>query len=167
MSNKLGLVTGSFDPITVGHLDIIERASKIFDRITVVVAHNEEKKYMFSPSQRLDIAKAAIKDLPNADAVLWDGYVADYAAEQGASAFVRGIRNEKDVSYEQNMADINYSKCGVDTVMLFANPKYNGVSSTQVRSAILKGEDINKFVPDNSAKLIYKYIFEKCQGAKS
>lgn len=158
MNSKLGLVTGSFDPITVGHLDIIKRASEIFDRITVVVAHNEEKMYMFSPVQRLDIVKEAIKDIPNADAVLWDGYVADYASEQGASAFVRGIRNGNDVAYEQNMADINYGKCGVDTVMLFAKPEYHDISSTLVRGAILKGEDIKNFVPENSANLIFRYI---------
>ena len=161
MKNKIGLVTGSFDPITVGHLDIIKRASKIFDSIVVVVAHNEEKTYMFSPSCRLDIVKEAIKDIENASAVLWDGYVADYAMEIGASAFVRGIRGGDDVAYEQNMADINYGKCGVDTVMLFANPKYHNISSTLVRNALKNGDDVSKLVPEPSLDLIKKYILEK------
>ena len=158
MNSKIGLVTGSFDPITVGHLDIIKRASEIFDRIIVVVAHNEEKTYMFSPKERLSIVEAAIKDVENASAVLWDGYVADYAIKVCASAFVRGIRGDGDVAYEQNMADINYSKCGVDTVMLFANPKYHSISSTLVRNALKNGESVDELVPENSVNLLFEYI---------
>ncbi len=147
MNNKLALVTGSFDPITVGHVDIIRRAAKIFDKVIVVVANNEEKTYMFSPAQRLEIVKTAIKDIEGVSAMLCDGLVADFAREYGASAFVRGIRDGNDVAYEQNMADINFASCGVDTVMLFAKPEYHSISSTKARQAIFSGEALDDIVP--------------------
>ena len=117
MNKKLGLVTGSFDPITAGHVDIIRRAAKLFDKVTVVVADNEEKNYLFSREERLEIARAAVSDFDNVSVEYCSGFVADFAKEHGASAFVRGIRGEDDVAYEQNMAGINLKNSGVDTVL--------------------------------------------------
>ena len=154
MKNKLGLVTGSFDPITVGHFDIITRAAKIFDKVIVVVAHNEEKTYMFSPDERLKIVSLAIKDIDGVSAELCDGLVADFAKERGADAFVRGIRNGKDVAYEQNMADINFANSGVDTVMLFAKPEFHGISSTALRSALINGDSVDSLVPKNALSYV-------------
>lgn len=153
MKSKLALVTGSFDPITVGHLDIIKRASKIFDRVIVVVAHNEEKTYMFSPSERVAIAKKAVEEILNVSVELCDGYVADFAVEHKADALVRGIRGAADVAYEQNMAGINFANSGVDTVMLFAKEEYHEISSTAVRKAIANGFEINALVPQKAAEL--------------
>lgn len=143
MKSKLALVTGSFDPITVGHKDIISRAAKMFDSVIVLVANNEEKKYMFSTEERVEIARAAVSDIENVTVEGYGGYVADFAKERGACAFVRGIRDEKDVAYEQFMANKNYELCNVDTIMLFANPEYNSVSSTRVREALVSGEGAN------------------------
>lgn len=140
MKTKLALVTGSFDPITVGHVDIVRRAAKMFDRVIVLVAQNEEKKYMFSADERAKIARAAVSDMPNVAVENWNGYVADFARERKASAFVRGIRDGNDVEYEQFMANKNYELCGIDTVMLFAKPEYHSVSSTAVREALERGE---------------------------
>ena len=167
MNKKLGLVTGSFDPITIGHLDIVARAAKIFDRVIVVVAHNEEKKYMFSPSERLAIVSSAIKDIEGVSAQLCDGLVADFAVAHGADAFVRGIRDGNDVAYEQNMADINFANSGVDTVMLFAKPEFHGISSTALRQLLLSGKDVDELVPPNALKLVKELFSAKEQGAKS
>lgn len=142
MDKKHGLVTGSFDPITVGHIDIIVRAAKIFEKVTVVIANNEEKTYMFSSEERAIIATAAVSDIPNVDVKICSGYVADFAKANNADAFVRGIRGGADVAYEQNMADINFANSGVDTVLLFAKPEFHNISSTLVRKRIKNGESL-------------------------
>lgn len=156
MKNKLALVTGSFDPITVGHLDIVLRAAKIFDKVIVVVAHNEEKKYMFTPGERVAIVSEAVKNIPNVTVELCDGYVADFAKKHGADAFVRGIRGSADVAYEQNMADINFANSGVDTVMLFAKPEYHEISSTLVRGVLQNGGDLSLLMDEDAALLATK-----------
>ena len=89
MKSKLALVTGSFDPITVGHADIVLRAAELFDRVTVLVAQNEEKTYMFSAEERAEIARAAFADMPNITVEICRGYVADFAKAKDADAFVR------------------------------------------------------------------------------
>lgn len=161
MKNKTGLVTGSFDPITVGHLDIITRAAKIFDRVIVVVANNEEKKYMFTQDERMQIAAEAVKSIDGAEVMECSGLVADFAKEHGADAFVRGIRGGEDVAYEQNMADVNFASCGVDTVMLFANPKFHDISSTKVRKALASGESVDSLMPAGAAALAKNLHFQK------
>ena len=152
MNKKLGLVTGSFDPITVGHVDIISRAAKLFERVIVVVAQNEEKTYLFSKEERVAIAKAAVEHIANAEVMLCNGYVADFATEHGADAFVRGIRGGEDVAYEQYMADVNFAKSGVDTVLLFAKPEYHLISSTAVRAVIAEGRSLEGLMPVKAAE---------------
>ncbi len=161
MKNKIALVTGSFDPITVGHLDIVNRAAKIFDKVIVVVAHNEEKTYLFSPSERVAIAAKAVEKISGATVELCDGYVADFAKECGADAFVRGIRSDADVLYEQNMAQINLENSGVDTLMLFAKPQYHSISSTLVRNVLKDGGDIFSLMENGSAALALEYFAKK------
>ena len=158
MSKKIALATGSFDPITVGHLDIIFRAAKIFKKVIVVVAHNEDKKYMFTPSQRVEIAKEAVKNYANVSVELCDGYVADFAVNHGADAFVRGIRGDADVAYEQNMAQINLANSGVDTWFLFSKPEYHDVSSTRVRAALEKADALDALMEPNSAKIALDFL---------
>lgn len=153
MNNKLGLVTGSFDPITVGHVDIVSRAARIFGKVIVVVAQNEEKEYMFSQDERVAIVKAAVKHLNNVEVEICNGYVADFAKEHNADAFVRGIRGGADVAYEQNMADVNFANSGVDTVLLFAKPEYHLISSTVVRDLLMNNKDLNGYMLDESASL--------------
>ena len=162
MNSKLALVTGSFDPITLGHLDIVRRAAEMFDRVTVLVANNEDKEYMFSSAERKRIAEATVQGIPNVTVECWDGYVADFAKLHGASAYVRGIRDENDVEYEQFMANKNYELSGVDTVMLFAKPFYNGISSTKARQLLEKGEDASGIMHADAYKLA-KEILEARQ----
>ncbi len=147
MKNKLALVTGSFDPITNGHVDVVRRAAKLFDRVIVLVAQNEEKRYMFSSAERAAIVEAAVEEIPNVTVETWDGYVADFARAHGADAFVRGVRGAEDVAYEQYMAEKNFELCAVDTVLLFADPAYHAVSSTAVRRCLMTGEGAEKMMP--------------------
>ena len=153
MNSKLALVTGSFDPITLGHVDIVRRAAMMFDRVIVLIANNEEKNYMFSFTERIEIARAAVKDISNVTVDGCDGFVADYAKLHGASAFVRGVRDEKDVLYEQFMANKNYELSGIDTVMLFAKPCYNEISSTVARKLLERGEDAGRIMSADSYSL--------------
>lgn len=158
MSKRLALVTGSFDPITNGHVDIVRRAAKMFDEVLVLVAQNEEKTYMFTAEERAEIARAAVSDIPNASVENCFGFVSDYAKECGASAFVRGIRGAEDLAYEEFMANKNFELCSIDTVLLLANPKIQGVSSTMVRELIKKGSGAEEYMPKTAyekAKSIY------------
>ncbi len=157
MKHKLALVTGSFDPITNGHVDIVRRAAVLFDRVIVLVAQNAEKQYMFSTTERAQIAQAALAEIPNATVEICDGYVADFAKAHGADAFVRGIRGGEDVAYEQTMADTNFSLCGLDTVLLFAKPEYHTVSSTTVRRCLMAGEGAEKMMPPAALALALSF----------
>lgn len=158
MKTKLALVTGSFDPITNGHVDIVRRAAAMFDRVIVLVANNEEKTYMFSAEQRRDIAEAAVSDIPNASVEYFAGYVADFAKEHAADAFVRGIRDGNDVEYEQYMANKNFELCSVDTVMLFAKPEYHEISSTAVRKSLSDGGDAEGMMPHKALEKAKEFL---------
>lgn len=158
MENKLALVTGSFDPITLGHVDIVRRAATLFDRVILLVANNEEKQYMFSAEERAEIARAALEDIPGASVDVCDGYVSAYAKEHGASAFVRGIRDEKDVAYEQDMAERNLGYCGVETVLLFTKPEYHAISSTAARMALAEKQGEKMLIPQKSLEKISEIL---------
>lgn len=152
---RIALVPGSFDPITLGHVDVIERAARLFDKVVVVVAQNAEKTYMFSPEQRLDIVRAAISHVENADAVFCDGIVAELAEEMGASALVKGVRDEKDLEYEAHIARVNKGIAPeVETVLLCADEKIKSVSSTAVRKLISYGMPIDKYVGAKASEAI-------------
>lgn len=161
MKHKLALVTGSFDPITNGHVDIARRAAALFDRVILLVAQNADKQYMFSAAERAQIAEAALADIPNITVETCDGYVADFAKAHGADAFVRGIRDGADVAYEQTMADTNFSLCGLDTVLLFAKPEYHTVSSTAVRRCLAAGEGAEKLMPQAALQLAVSFLEKK------
>ncbi len=164
MKSKLALVTGSFDPITVGHADIVLRAAELFDRVTVLVAQNEEKTYMFSAEERAEIARAAFADMPNITVEICSGYVADFAKAKDADAFVRGIRDERDVAYEQDMAARNYGYCGRDTVLLFAKPAFHEISSTAVRARLADGKSVADMIPQKSLEKIFEFLYRREVG---
>ena len=147
-NGKTAVVAGSFDPVTNGHLDIIRRAAKLFDKIVVGVLNNEEKNYTFDSDTRLLLVKLAIKDIPNASAEYYGGLLVDFLKMKNAAAVVKGVRNEKDMTLEKNMANINYNTGGAETVLLFARDKYAEISSTLIRDKIKNGEDIKNYVPE-------------------
>ena len=137
---KIALLTGSFDPITIGHLDIIERASKLVDKLYVVAFINEDKKYYFTEKQRLDMMKIATKNIDNVVCDFSSGYACDYCLKVGATFMIRGIRNQQDYEYEKDLAKQNLDYKGIETIFLLAN---NDINAKDVRNDISKNNIIN------------------------
>ena len=138
---KKAMITGTFDPITTGHLDIIARAASLFDAIYVVAFENADKRCRFAPEKRLEIMRRACSGIDNVITDYYDGYVVDYMKIHEIDVLVRGIRNADDAAYELFMAHNNrrfYDRA--ETVFLPASEELAGVSSTAVREALEKGE---------------------------
>ncbi|MBQ2953094.1 MAG: pantetheine-phosphate adenylyltransferase [Clostridia bacterium] len=145
---RTAVYPGSFDPITVGHLDVIERAARLFDRVIVAVMHNPAKKGCFPVAERLRLIEAATAHLPGVTVDAWDGLLAEYVQRTGAACVVRGLRGVADYESEQNMAQVNALLLpGLETVFLTARPEHGCVSSSVVREAASFGADISAFVP--------------------
>ena len=146
---RTAICSGSFDPITLGHLDVIRRAAGCFDQVWVCVSPNAEKRnQMFTPEQKLRLVRAAIGDLPNVEAELWPGLLADYAREHGACAIVRGVRSVTDFDIEYQMALINRGICpGLETMLLPASAPYQHFSSSMAREMIRYRQPLEKYLP--------------------
>ena len=146
---RIAVCSGSFDPITLGHLDIIRRAAACFDKVYVCVSHNASKSnQMFTPEAKLAMARAAVADLPNVEAELYQGLLADYAVERKADAIVRGVRNATDFDVEYQLAQINASiHPGLESMLLPASPQYQHFSSTMAREMIRYGQPLEKYLP--------------------
>ena len=140
---KLAIVPGSFDPMTLGHLDLIQRVAQKYDRVVVAVMQNKEKTYLFSPDERLQIAKQTILDLKNVSAIFDDGMLIDLYDRLGACAVCKGWRDEKDLVYEESMAEWNREHNPHFVTELFrATPVYEDYSSTRVRLAMEENEGL-------------------------
>ena len=161
---RTAVCSGSFDPITLGHLDIIRRAAGCFDRVCVCVSPNAEKKnQMFTPEQKLRLVRIAVADLPNVEAELWPGLLADFAVEHNA-AIVRGIRNATDFDAEYQLALINQSiHPGLETVLLPASAEYQYFSSSMAREMIRYGQPLEKYLPASIIPLV-RELTEKKEG---
>ncbi|HUK84085.1 MAG TPA: pantetheine-phosphate adenylyltransferase [Verrucomicrobiae bacterium] len=145
---KIAVYPGSFDPITNGHLDVIERAAHIFDRVIVAVAHNPEKTPMFTPQVRVELVRAAVRDLKNVDVEEFAGLLVKYARERGATALVRGLRAVSDFEFEFQMALMNRKlDATVETIFLMPKDEYTFISSRVVREIAGLGGDVSAFVP--------------------
>ena len=160
--NKICVYPGSFDPITLGHLDIIKRAAALFDTVSVCILINNKKKCMFSLDERLNMIKEACKDIPNAKVSSYDGLLVDYAKSINAKAIIRGLRAISDFEAELQMANINKQLCPeIETFFMATNPGLSFVSSSAVREIAEFGGDFSKFVPSSLVKYIqnkYKEI---------
>ncbi len=149
MKNSIAICPGSFDPVTNGHLDIITRAAKMFDKIIVVVAHNSAKKNCFSPDERVEMIKKCIPDLTNVEVVHYDGLLADYAALRGATAIIKGLRAMSDFEYEFQMALANKKlNPNVETLFLSTASQNMYLSSSMVKQIASMNGDISDFVPE-------------------
>lgn len=151
---KIGVYPGSFDPLTYGHLNLIERASKLFDEIVVLVAINTSKEALFSEEERIQLVEESIAHIPNARVdVLRDGLVANYYEKIGASALVRGVRNSTDYEYEFGIASANHKQYDqLETVVLFAADEYRFLSSSLIKEIAYFHGNISEMVPPNVEK---------------
>ncbi len=139
---------GTFDPVTLGHLDIIKRSAVLFDQVIIGVLHNYKKSPLFSVEERVNILKEVTKDIPNVSIKSFEGLSVDFVRDCGAQIIVRGLRAVTDFEYELQMAQTNrILEPKIDTVFLTTSLEYAYLSSTTVKEVALFGEDITKFVP--------------------
>ena len=144
---KCAVYPGSFDPVTLGHMDIIKRASSLFDRLIIAVLNNRAKTPLFSVEERVKMLEEVTKDLPNVEVKSFGGMTVDFARECGANALVRGLRAITDFEYELQIAQLNrVMDPDIDTVFLTTNLKYAYLSSSAVKEVAAYGGDISHFV---------------------
>jgi len=158
---KKAVCPGSFSPITNGHIDIIMRAAKLFDEVTVLVVTNPDKKCAFSAEERCEMIKKALYGVPGIKVDSWNGLLADYVGQNGTNAIVKGIRSSTDFDYEFQMALANKSLAPeVETVFITAAPQNMYVSSSLIRQIASFGGDISDFVPKEIVSEIEKVLKE-------
>lgn len=160
---RTAICSGSFDPITLGHLDIIRRAAACFDKVWVCVSPNAEKKnQMFTPEQKLQLVRAAVADLPHVEAELWPGLLADYAVAHGANVIVRGVRSVADFDVEYQMALINRGiHPELETLLLPASAAYQHFSSSMAREMIRYRQPLEQYLPSSIIPLVRDMIDKK------
>ena len=145
---RRAIYPGSFDPVTNGHLDVIERARKLFDEVIVAVAHNDQKQPLFTLEERLELLRATIEKGDNVRIAPLDGLLVDFAVKQNATAIVRGLRAVSDFEFEFQMALMNRKlECNVETIFLMPKEEYTYLSSRIVKEIARLGGDIASFVP--------------------
>ncbi len=158
MSSRIAVVPGSFDPPTLGHLDVIRRAAALYDELHVLVVHNPGKEAMLPIAQRLSLLERSIADdgMPGNIVIgSWSmGLLVDYARDVGAGVLVKGIRSQIDVAYESPMAIVNRHLADIETVFLLPDPSHAMVSSSLVRQVASLGGDVTPFVPPAVAEFL-------------
>ena len=156
--SRIAVVPGSFDPVTLGHLDVIERTAGLFDEVHVLVVHNPGKTALLPIAQRVSLIQESIAeaDFPgNVVVTSWSvGLLVDYCTDVGASVLVKGIRSQVDVAYETPMAIVNRNLAGVETIFLLPDPAHAHVSSSLVRQVASLGGDVSPYVPAAVARLL-------------
>lgn len=162
MKGSIAVCPGSFDPITLGHLDIIRRAAGMFSELIVVVMVNHKKKYSFTPDERVALIKAVTGDLPNVKVEYYDGLLADFARQKGAGVIIKGLRAMSDFEYEFQMALANKKlNPDVETVFLTTAAENMYLSSSMVKQIASMGGDIKDFVPEQIKKDITERLYGK------
>jgi len=160
MVHRIAVIPGSFDPVTLGHLDVIERAAGLWDQVHVVVVHNPGKEAMLPIAERVSLLERSIAEAGfSGDIVVasWSmGLLVDYCTDVGAQVLVKGIRSQVDVAYETPMAIVNRTLAGVETVFLLPDPAHGHVSSSLVRQVAALGGDVSPYVPAAVAERIQR-----------
>lgn len=141
------IFTGSFDPFTIGHYDIVSRALPLFSRIVIGVGVNERKQYMQSAEQRCATIASIYADEPKIEVKSYSDLTVDFARREGAIYIMKGVRSVKDFEYEREQADINRQLSGIDTILLYSDPRYSSISSSMVRELIHFGQDVSRYLP--------------------
>jgi pantetheine-phosphate adenylyltransferase len=154
---RIALFPGTFDPITIGHLDIIQRALPLFDKLIIGIGRNANKTAMFSEELRLEWVREIYKDEPKVAGLIYEGLTVACCQRAGANFIIRGIRYVNDFEYEKAIADMNRSlDNNIETVFLTCLPQYTSVASTLVRDVIRNGGDVTQFLPDVVAEALSK-----------
>jgi pantetheine-phosphate adenylyltransferase len=151
----LAIYPGSFDPITKGHLDVLETGAQIFGKVIIAVARNSEKNGFLSVDERVTLIKESTFNLKNVEVDSFDGLTINYARETGAEVLIRGLRAVSDFEYEMQLSQTNSALADeIKTVFLITKPEYNFISSSTVKEVLQNGGDVSKFVPEP----VYKYL---------
>lgn len=143
------LCPGTFDPVTNGHLDIVERAARLFDRVVVAVVENPSKEPMFSLEERRQMLKESLSHLENVEVDSFSGLLVDYARDRGVGMVVKGIRAISDFDYELQMAQMNHQLAGVETCFIPTSPTWSYLSSSLVKEVARLGGEVGGLVPDH------------------
>ncbi len=161
---RVGIYPGSFDPVTLGHLDIIKRASNLVDKLYVAVIKNKKKKSLFTVEERLDMLERVTKDIHNVEVESFDGLTVEYAKQKDANVIFRGLRAVTDFEYELQIAQTNHQlNPKIDTVFLITNVEYAYLSSSIVREIASYNGEIDRFVPE----LVLEDIYNKFKKGES
>ena len=148
-TEKIAVLPGSYDPITIGHYEIVKKALPLFDKVIVAIGVNSQKKYLFPLEQRLEWLRKVFKDMPSVEVHQFEGLTANFCKKVGARYMVRGLRNASDFDYERIISQLNFTLGqGLETVFFISEPQYSHISSTIVREIIRGGGDVRPFIPE-------------------
>ena len=155
---KIAIYPGSFDPITKGHLDILDRAASIFDKVIIAVAKNSEKHGFLTVDERVKLIKESVKHIQNVEVDAFEGLTIEYAKKCGAEVLIRGLRAVADFEYEMQLSQTNSALASdIQTVFLITKPEYNFISSSTIKEILVNGGDISQFVPQP----VFEYLNNK------
>ena len=163
MTERIAVYPGTFDPVTLGHIDVIERAAKMVDLLVVGVLNNNSKTPLFTPDERVKMIQEAVKKIPNVKVEAFGGLLLDFVKQKNATLVVRGVRTIADFEYEFTWAQINRTmEPGIDTIFLAPSTQYENISSSAVREIAAFGGDVRQFVTEK----VRKRVIEKYQAKK-
>ncbi|MBQ1994465.1 MAG: pantetheine-phosphate adenylyltransferase [Lachnospiraceae bacterium] len=155
---RIAVFPGSFDPVTVGHLDLIQRASVMFDKVVIGVLNNSAKKPFCTVEQKMEMLKLSTQDISNVEIESFDGLLVDFVEKKNAVAVIRGIRNSMDFEYELPLAQANHKlNANADTIFLATRPEHSYISSSAVRELIKYKADIKDMVPEP----VYRFVMDE------
>jgi len=145
---KIALFPGSFDPVTIAHVDILKRSISLFDKVIIGIGRNSTKQPMLTLEQRIKILEAVFADEPKVEVQTYEGLTVDFCRETGAKYLLRGIRTVSDFEYEKAIAQMNHAlEPSVESIFILSNPGYSSISSTIVRDILRHKGDVSKFIP--------------------
>lgn len=158
MEAKIAVFPGSFDPITIGHVDIVKRALPLFDKIIIAIGVNSQKKSLYSLKHRMDCLKLVFKDMPQVETDFYEGLTINYCKLKSANYILRGIRSASDFEYEKTIAHLNNAMDeDVETILILSKPELSSISSTIVREIIKGKGEVSKFVPKEVLTSLYDF----------
>lgn len=159
---KTAVYPGSFDPITKGHLDVLDKATKIFDKVIIAVLNNCAKQGFIPIEDRVSLIEKSLGEIKNVEVASFDGLTVEYAKKVGANHLIRGLRAVSDFEYEMQISQTNQCLANdIDTVFLITKPNYNFISSGTVKEIALMGGDVSKFVPEAVVEYLKNKIKER------